>query len=95
MEAKRSIIDYLADNARRSPDAVAVHFKDQGVTFRQLEERSARARGALAAQGIKPGDRVALVMSDCPEMMVAMLAVMGIGAIVVPCSTMLKPAEIE
>ena len=95
MEAKRSIIDYLADNARRTPDAVAVHFKDKGITFRQIEERSARARGALTAQGIKPGDRVALVMSDCPEMMVAMLAVMGIGAIVVPCSTMLKPAEIE
>ena len=34
-------------------------------------------------------------MSDCPEMMIAMLGVMGMGAIVVPCSTMLKPAEIE
>ena len=95
MEAKRSIIDYLADNARRTPDAVVVHFKERNVTFRELEERTARARGALAAQGIKHGDRVALVMSDSPEMMTAMLAVMGMGAIVVPCSTMLKPAEIE
>jgi benzoate-CoA ligase family protein len=34
-------------------------------------------------------------MSDCPEMMIAMLGVMGMGAIVVPCSTMLKPAELE
>jgi acyl-coenzyme A synthetase/AMP-(fatty) acid ligase len=34
-------------------------------------------------------------MSDCPEMMIAMLGVMGMGAVVVPCSTMLKPAEIE
>jgi benzoate-CoA ligase family protein len=95
MEAKRSIIDYLADHARRSPDGVAVRYKDQTVSFRELEERSARARGALAGLGIKHGDRVALVMSDGPEMMVAMLAVMGLGAIVVPCSTMLKPAEIE
>ena len=95
MEAKRSIIDYLADNARRSPDGVLIHFKDRKVTFRELEERSARARGALAALGIKHGDRVALVMSDCPEMMIAMLAVMGMGAIVVPCSTMLKPAELQ
>ena len=95
MEAKRSIIDYLADNARQYPRNVAVHFKDKKVTFAELEERSARARGALAAQGVKHGDRVALVMSDCPEMMIAMLAVMGLGAIVVPCSTMLKPAEIQ
>lgn len=60
-----------------------------------MEDSSARCRGALAALGIKPGDRVALVMSDGPEMMIAMLGIMGMGAIVVPCSTMLKPAEIE
>jgi len=95
VEPKRSIIDYLADNARQNPRNVAVHFKDKKVTFGELEERSARARGALAALGVKHGDRVALVMSDCPEMMIAMLAVMGLGAIVVPCSTMLKPAEIQ
>jgi benzoate-CoA ligase family protein len=95
VEPKRSIIDYLADDARQNPRNVAVHFKDKKVTFGELEERSARARGALAALGVKHGDRVALVMSDCPEMMIAMLAVMGLGAIVVPCSTMLKPAEIQ
>ncbi|MEA3193798.1 MAG: hypothetical protein QOD26_2131 [Betaproteobacteria bacterium] len=92
---KRSIVDYLAENARRIPDAVAVRYRDVEITFQQLEEKSARCRGALAALGIEPGDRVALVMSDGPEMMIAMLGVMGMGAIVVPCSTMLKPAEIE
>src|SRR5438046_2063133 len=86
---------YRADNARLIPDAVYIHLKQKGVTFRELEDRSAHARGALAGLGIKHGDRVALVMSDCPEMMVAMLAVMGLGAIVVPCSTMLKPAELQ
>jgi benzoate-CoA ligase family protein len=95
MQAKRSIIDYLAEHARRSPDRTVVHYRDRQVSFRELEERSARCRGALGALGVKPGDRVALVMSDCPEMMIAMLGVMGAGAIVVPCSTMLKPAELE
>ena len=92
---KRSIVDYLAENARRNPGAVAVHFKEKKISFREIEDASARCRGALAGLGIRPGDRVALVMSDSPEMMVAMLGVMGMGAIVVPCSTMLKPAEIE
>ena len=95
MQAKRSIIDYLAENARRSPGAAVVHFRDRKVTFAQLEERAARCRGALAALGVRRGERVALVMSDCTEMMIAMLGVMGAGAIVVPCSTMLKPAELE
>jgi benzoate-CoA ligase family protein len=92
---KRSIVDYLAEIARRTPDATLVHFKERKISFREMEDASARCRGALAALGIKPGDKVALVMSDCPEMMIAMLGVMGMGAIVVPCSTMLKPAEIE
>ena len=95
MKAKRSIIDYLAENAARTPDGVVFRFKEKKITFREIEERSARCRGALAALGVKPGERVALVMSDCPEMAIAMLGVMGLGAIVVPCSTMLKPAELE
>ena len=95
MPAKSSLIEYLAEHARRTPDRPLVHHDEGTVSFRELDEQTARARGALATRGIGPGDRVALVMSDSPEMMVAMLAVMGLGAIVVPCSTMLKPAELE
>ena len=92
---KPSLLDYLAENARRHPERTLVHYRDRQISFSQLEERAARCRGALAALDIGQGDRVALVMHDCPEMIVAMLAVMGLGAIVVPCSTMLKPAELE
>jgi benzoate-CoA ligase family protein len=95
MPVKRSLIDYLAEHARRTPERTVLHHGARQVSFGQLEERSARARGALLALGIKPGDRVALVMSDGPEMVIAMLAVMGMGAVVVPCSTMLKPAELD
>ncbi|MGH8724007.1 MAG: AMP-binding protein, partial [Burkholderiales bacterium] len=89
---KRSIVDYIAENAARSPGRVAIFFKDQKISYRELEERAARCRGALAAHGIGPGDRVALVMSDSPEMIVAFLGIMGSGAIAVPCSTLL-PVE--
>jgi benzoate-CoA ligase family protein len=88
---KRSIIDYLAENSRRSPERVAIYFKDRTLTYRELEDAAARCRGALAAQGIKAGDRVALVMSDSPEMIIAFLGIMGLGAIAAPCSTLLPP----
>jgi benzoate-CoA ligase family protein len=61
------------------------------VTYRELEELAAKCRGALAARGIKAGDRVSLVMSDSPEMITAFLGIMGYGAIAVPCSTQLPP----
>jgi benzoate-CoA ligase family protein len=94
MEPRRSIIDYLTDQAHRSPDHPIIYYRDQQLTVRQLEEQSARCRGVLRALGVGSGDRVALVMSDCPDMVVAMLGVMGLGAIAVPCSTMLRPAEL-
>jgi benzoate-CoA ligase family protein len=91
MTPKRSIIDYLAENASRSPDRIAVFFRDKKITYRELEEAAARCRGALIARGVQPGDRVSLVMSDSPEMVIAFLGIMGMGAIAVPCSTLLPP----
>jgi benzoate-CoA ligase family protein len=88
---KRSIVDYIAEHARGSPDRVAIYFRDRTWTYRELEEAVARCRGALAAHGIKAGDRVALVMSDSPEMIVAFLGIMGLGAVAAPCSTLLPP----
>ena len=88
---KRSIVDYFSENAARDPERVACFHRDRKISYRELEDAAARCRGALAAQGIKPGDRVALVMSDSPEMITAFLGIMGAGAIAVPCSTLLPP----
>ncbi|HJT60833.1 MAG TPA: benzoate-CoA ligase family protein [Burkholderiales bacterium] len=91
MTPKPSLLDYLAENAARHPDRVAIHFRNRTYTYREVEEQAARCRGALAAQGIGSGERVALVMSDSPEMIIAFLGIMGLGAIAVPCSTQLPP----
>jgi benzoate-CoA ligase family protein len=88
---KRSIVDYIGENASRSPERVAIFFKDRKITYRELEDAAARCRGALAAHGVRPGERVALVMSDSPEMIYALLGIMGMGASAVPCSTLLPP----
>ena len=89
---KRSIVDYLSENASRNPGRVAIYFKDRTFTYREVEEAAARCRGALAAQGIRPGERVALLMSDSPEMIFAFLGIVGSAAIAVPCNTLL-PVE--
>ena len=88
---KRSIVDYIAEHAARSPERVAIHYRDRKLSYGELEAAAARCRGALAARGIRPGERVSLVMSDSPEMIIAFLGIMGMGAIAVPCSTLLPP----
>jgi len=94
MEPRRSIIDYLADLARRSPDLPLLYYRDQALGVGEIESLATRCRGALRGLGVGFGDRVALVMSDCPDMVVGMLGVMGLGAVAVPCSTMLRPVDL-
>ncbi|CAK7236806.1 hypothetical protein SCUCBS95973_009734 [Sporothrix curviconia] len=68
-------------------DQVAVHFAREGragierVTWRQLRERVRRARGAMAASGVVPGDVVAGVVSNSVDAMVLALAVLALGAL--------------
>ena len=92
MTPKRSLIDYLAEHAARQPERTALYFRDRTFTYRELEEAAARCRGALAARGVRAGDRVALLMNDSPEMVFAFLGIIGSGAIAVPCNTQM-PAE--
>jgi len=92
--SERSIIDDLAFRAEQDPGKTAILYEDQAISYRELEQRSAKCRGALNALGLKPGERVALVMCDGPDWVVAFLGVIGLGAIAVPCSTMLKPGEL-
>jgi 4-hydroxybenzoate-CoA ligase/benzoate-CoA ligase len=89
---KRSIVDYLSENASRDPDRAAIHFRERTYSYREVEEAAARCRGALAALGVRAGDRVALLMSDSPEMIFAFLGIVGSAAVAVPCNTLL-PAD--
>jgi len=56
------------------------------VSFGELSEASNRLANALAAQGVKPGDRVALILSQRPETAIAHVAIYKLGAIAVPLS---------
>jgi long-chain acyl-CoA synthetase len=69
--------------ARTAPDLVAVDFLGATTTWSQLHAQVQRAAGALAALGVGPGDRVALVLPNCTSHVVAFWAVLRLGAVVV------------
>jgi benzoate-CoA ligase len=94
VEPKRSIIDYLAFHAEHNGDKTAILYEDQAISYRELEQRSAQCRSALRNLGIDSGDRVAMIMSDGPDWITAFLGILGIGAVAVPSSTMLKAPEL-
>lgn len=69
--------------ATRFPDRVAVDFLGATTTYRQLSERVARAASVLIGLGVRRGDRVAVVLPNCTSHVVAVHAVLRIGAVVV------------
>jgi amino acid adenylation domain-containing protein len=83
-----SIPALFAVEARRSPDAVAVVFGEESLTYAELDRRSSRLAHALIARGVSFGDRVGLYLPRSIAMVVATLAILKAGGAYVP----LEPA---
>lgn len=68
----------------------AYYFEGQALSYRNIARQVNRLGNALRAKGIAPGDRVMLRLGDQPELIVAILALLKIGAIAVPTYPMLR-----
>jgi len=90
-----TLIDALKEAARTHPDAPALLFKGASVSYRELDRQSDACAAALAHLGVGRGDRVALLLPNCPQFFVAELAAWKIGAIVAPLSPLYSARELE
>ncbi|MBC2892528.1 amino acid adenylation domain-containing protein [Rhodococcus wratislaviensis] len=71
---------FLLQAAER-PDAVAVTFEDQSLTYADLEARSAAVASSLAESGVVAGDIVAVTLPQSPELIAAIIGVVRAGAV--------------
>lgn len=81
---ERTLVDFVIDHARRKPSAPALIFKGRPLSWRALDRQSDALAGALQREGVKAGDRVALLLPNCPQFVIAELAIWKLGAIVAP-----------
>ncbi len=79
-----SIASMFAAQAARTPDALAVTFEGQSMTYRELDEAATCGAHVLASRGAGPGQRVALMLPRSTEAIVAMVATVKTGATYVP-----------
>ena len=91
----RTLLDYLADHARDRPLWPALLFKGARMSYRRLHELSDACAAAFYAIGVRRGDRVALLLPNCPQFFVAELAAWKIGAVVVPLNPTYTERELE
>jgi len=76
-------------------DRPALVSRGRVTTYGTLRDQVARMRGALAARGVAPGDRVAILAANNWHFVAAYLAVLGAGAIAVPLNPQSPAAEVE
>ncbi|WP_143676057.1 non-ribosomal peptide synthetase, partial [Streptomyces milbemycinicus] len=80
----RTLPQLLAEQARRTPDAIAVSDPDTELTYRQLMERVERLAGRLRRRGVAPGRTVGVLVHRSHDMLVALLGVLAAGGAYVP-----------
>lgn len=78
-----SLVDLLHEAADRFGPGIALDFFGATTTYTELADQVARAASALAGLGVRAGDRVAIVLPNCPQHVVAFYAVLRLGAVVV------------
>ena len=89
------IPEMVLEVASRYPGRAAIDFFARQLTYAELAEDMRRCAGALHQAGVRPGDRVALVMPNCPQHAVAVLGTMLLGAVVVEHNPLAPAGELE
>ena len=91
----RTLVDYLADAARERPDRPAILFKGATLTWRALDRLSDALAAALEALRVGRTDRIALLLPNCPQFVIAQFAAWKLGAIVAPLNPTFTDRELE
>jgi|DewCreStandDraft_2_1066082.scaffolds.fasta_scaffold02189_3 long-chain acyl-CoA synthetase len=78
----------------RFSNVTAVYFYGHRWTYRQLDRIANRFANALIGLGVRPGDRVALLLPNCPQFVAAYFGAWKAGAVVTPVNPLYAPGEI-
>jgi len=84
----------LEEAVRKVPDRIACRHRRETLTYAELLAKSRRMAAALQARGLKPGDRVALLMPNMPEYLVSLFGTWMAGGTVVPLNPLMVAEEV-
>ena len=85
----------LTASAQRYPHKPALVFFDQSVSYAELQQQAESVAAHLQSQGVKAGDRVILLMQNCPQWIAAYYGILRANAVVVPVNPMNRAEELK
>ena len=95
MADDRNLARLAEDSLARLGDHEALIFEGQTFRSGELHERARRAAGGLADLGVKPGQRVVVLMANCPEVLISYNAIWRAGAVVTPVVFLASAVELR
>lgn len=91
----QSIAQFLLEAVNRFPDQTAVHFLGKTMTYRELHTDAVRLASGLISLGVAKGDRVAIMLPNCPQAVVSYYGVLLAGGVVVQTNPLYVERELE
>src|SRR5213594_4877112 len=85
----------LDDAAENHPNSTATIFFNRKRSYKSISDAAWRFANGLRRLGVKTGDRVALVLPNSPQFVIAFYGALRAGAIVVPCNPLYTPPELQ
>ncbi len=92
---QQTLIDVMRETASQRPNHTALYFKGSKMSYAQLDQLSDQFANALVAMGVKKGERVALVMPNIPQFVVAEFGVWKAGAVAACINPLYTEYEME
>ncbi|OGO75545.1 MAG: hypothetical protein A3K41_13095 [Chloroflexi bacterium RIFOXYD12_FULL_57_15] len=92
---KGPVFQFLDNAAQKYPDHACTIFKGAAISYKEMNAITDRIAGALAAMGVKKGDRVGIFMPNTPQFVMAYFGILKAGGVVVATNPLYTPPEIE
>jgi long-chain acyl-CoA synthetase len=92
---EQTLLDAIAETVRQRPEHTAIIFKGRRMAYAELDRLSSAFGAALVAQGVKKGERVALVLPNSPQAIIGQIGAWKAGAIVAPLNALYTERELE
>jgi long-chain acyl-CoA synthetase len=90
-----SLFQFLNDSTKRDPSHNAILFYGKGVTYQQLTDETNRFAQALIKLGVRKGDRVAIMLPNVPQCIIAYYGALKAGAVVVMTNPLYVERELQ
>ena len=90
-----TLVDYLTGLARDHADKTALLFKGTAISYGQLDAESTAFAAALWSLGVRKGDRVGLLLPNCPQFLIAQFGAWKVGAVAVCVNPTYTERELE